>query len=151
MASLGEVLARVDASEVARGDFRVSGATNVDISDVTHDSRTVQRGSLFCCVPGEQRDGHDFAVEAAQAGATALLVEREVPGAHVTQVVVRDVRRSMGYVSAAFHQHPSRALTVVGANARACSARSRALAPHQRRPSCSARWHTNAQKARRPW
>ncbi|NBN96337.1 MAG: UDP-N-acetylmuramoyl-L-alanyl-D-glutamate--2,6-diaminopimelate ligase [Actinobacteria bacterium] len=114
MASLGEVLARVDASEVARGDFRVSGATNVDISDVTHDSRTVQRGSLFCCVPGEQRDGHDFAVEAAQAGATALLVEREVPGAHVTQVVVRDVRRSMGYVSAAFHQHPSRALTVVG-------------------------------------
>jgi len=114
MASLGEVLARVDASEVARGDYRVSGTTNVEITDVTHDSRTVQRGAMFCCVRGEERDGHDFAVQAVHSGASALLVEREVSGVEVTQVVVRDVRRAMGYVAAAFHQHPSRELTVVG-------------------------------------
>ncbi|NDF83299.1 MAG: UDP-N-acetylmuramoyl-L-alanyl-D-glutamate--2,6-diaminopimelate ligase, partial [Actinobacteria bacterium] len=114
MASLGEVLARVDASEVARGDYRVSGTTNGEITDVTHDSRTVQRGAMFCCVRGEERDGHDFAVQAVHSGASALLVEREVSGVEVTQVVVRDVRRAMGYVAAAFHQHPSRELTVVG-------------------------------------
>ncbi|NDH37434.1 MAG: hypothetical protein EBX76_05560, partial [Acidimicrobiia bacterium] len=95
MASLGEVLARVDASEVARGDYRVSGTTNVEITDVTHDSRTVQRGAMFCCVRGEERDGHDFAVQAVHSGASALLVEREVSGVEVTQVVVRDVRRAM--------------------------------------------------------
>lgn len=114
MASLGDVLARVDASERARAAVRVAGTTNVEITDVTHDSRTVQHGALFCCVRGEERDGHDFAAQAVHSGASALLVEREVGGVEVTQVVVRDVRRAMGYFAAAFHQHPSRDLTVVG-------------------------------------
>lgn len=114
MTSLGDVLARVDAGEAARGDYRVVGPTNVKITDVTHDSRAVQHGALFCCVRGEQRDGHDFAAQAVGSGATALLVEREVSGVEVTQVVVSDVRRAMGCLAAAFHEHPSRVLTVVG-------------------------------------
>ncbi len=83
------------------------------VTGVTHDSRLVVAGTLFCCVPGGTTDGHDFAATAVAAGATALLVERplDLP---VAQVVVRDARLAMGHLAAAFHGHPSRSLTMVG-------------------------------------
>jgi UDP-N-acetylmuramyl-tripeptide synthetase len=83
------------------------------ITDVTHDSRQVDVGALFCCVDGESADGHDFAQQAVNAGATALLVDRAL-GVDVPQIVVRDVRRSMGYLAAALRNFPSKRMRVVG-------------------------------------
>lgn len=80
---------------------------------MTHDSRQVTPGALFCCVPGTMTDGHAFAADAVALGATSLLVDHEVD-LDVTQIVVDDVRRSMGRVAAAFHGHPSDALDIVG-------------------------------------
>jgi len=68
---------------------------------------------LFCCLQGDHFDGHDFADEAARAGAVALLVSREVPVA-VPQVKVQNVRRTMAWLSAAFHGYPSQQLNVIG-------------------------------------
>jgi UDP-N-acetylmuramoyl-L-alanyl-D-glutamate--2,6-diaminopimelate ligase len=84
-----------------------------EVTGVVHDSRAVGPGDLFCCVPGERYDGHDFAPEAVRAGASALLVERPLP-VEVAQAVVADVRPAMAQVAAAFHGHPSRQLSVVG-------------------------------------
>ena len=112
--TLGNVLARVAASEVARGDYRVIGSTSVEVTDITHDSRVVRAGSIFCCVRGDNNDGHDFAVAAVAAGAVVIVVDHEVVGVDATQVVVTDVRRAMGHLAAAFYEHPSRSLTVVG-------------------------------------
>ncbi len=47
-------------------------------ADPVVDSRLVRAGSLFVAVPGEHVDGHDFAFAAVQAGAVAVLAEREV-------------------------------------------------------------------------
>jgi UDP-N-acetylmuramoyl-L-alanyl-D-glutamate--2,6-diaminopimelate ligase len=92
---------------------RIVGDPNVEVTGVVHDSRAVTAGSLFCCVPGERVDGHDFAAAAAAAGASALLCQRELP-VGVTQVIVRDVREAMGPVSAAFWHAPSNSLAIVG-------------------------------------
>ena len=94
----------------------VSGnPASVDVTAVTHDSRAVVPGALFCCVPGSVVDGHDFAATAVDAGAGALLVERRlgVDGLAV-QVVVADVRSTMASVAATFWGAPSRAMSVVG-------------------------------------
>ncbi|MCL1939079.1 MAG: Mur ligase family protein [Desulfovibrionaceae bacterium] len=40
------------------------------------DSRKVQPGNLFFCLPGEHVDGHDFAFAAAKAGAIAIVASR---------------------------------------------------------------------------
>ena len=40
------------------------------------DSRKVMPGNLFFCLPGERTDGHDFAVNAARAGASAIIASR---------------------------------------------------------------------------
>jgi UDP-N-acetylmuramoyl-L-alanyl-D-glutamate--2,6-diaminopimelate ligase len=110
---LGEVLA--DAAPVAPvvAAAAVRGDSQVRLETVVHDSRRVVAGALYCCVRGDHVDGHDFAAAAVDAGASALLVDHELP-LDVTQVIVSDTRRAMGPISAAFHGHPSRALTMVG-------------------------------------
>ena len=52
---------------------RRTGA-DTDISRVEYDSRKVLPGDLFCCIVGLLSDGHDFARQALEAGAVALLV-----------------------------------------------------------------------------
>ena len=84
-----------------------------EVKGVVHDSRAVSAGSLFCCIPGETADGHDFAPAAVEAGAVALLCERTVP-VDVVQAVVASTRLAMGPAAATFHGHPSRALDVIG-------------------------------------
>nr|WP_300145797.1 UDP-N-acetylmuramoyl-tripeptide--D-alanyl-D-alanine ligase [Propionicimonas sp.] len=57
--------------------------------DVVIDSRRVTPGSLFVALPGEHADGHDFAEPAADAGAGALLVTRQMP-LNIPQLIVPD-------------------------------------------------------------
>jgi len=101
--------------EGARGgpSLRVVGDGSVAVVDVTLDSRAVVPGSLFCCVRGQHRDGHDFAPGAVAAGAAALVVERVLP-LDVPQVVTSSVRDATGWLAAAAHGHPSDALLTVG-------------------------------------
>ena len=85
----------------------------VEVSGVVHDSRAVRDGSLFCCVRGARVDGHDLAAQARGAGAAALLCER-VLEVDLPQAVVESTRAAMGPVAAAFWDHPSRSVDVVG-------------------------------------
>jgi len=93
---------------------RLVGDAAAQVTSVTHDSRRVAPGTLFCCVVGERHDGHDFADAAVADGATALLVSRELPGLDVPQLVVPDVRPLLGPVAAAVLGDPSHRLSVVG-------------------------------------
>ena len=67
----------------------ISGDADVEVSDLTYDSRQVGRGALYFCVRGERADGHDFAPEAVERGATALVVDHPLDLA-VSQVTVAD-------------------------------------------------------------
>jgi len=89
------------------------GDPTVELLDATHDSRRAGPGVLFCCVPGEHHDGHDFAASAVAAGASAVLCSRRLDLA-VPQLVVDDPRAAMALAAAAVHHHPSDALTVIG-------------------------------------
>lgn len=40
------------------------------------DSRAVEPGDVFVCIPGEKVDGHDYALQALEKGAAALVVQR---------------------------------------------------------------------------
>lgn len=83
------------------------------VTDVVHDSRQVVAGALFCCIDGENVDGHAFAQQAIRSGATALVVDHVLP-LDAPQVVVRDVRMSMGLMAAALRNFPSTRMHVVG-------------------------------------
>ena len=93
---------------------RLTGDPSVHVTSVTHDSRRVVPGSLFCCVVGDLHDGHAFASGAVAAGAAALMVSRELPELGVPQLVVDEVRPMLGPVAAAVLGDPSHRLSVVG-------------------------------------
>jgi UDP-N-acetylmuramoyl-L-alanyl-D-glutamate--2,6-diaminopimelate ligase len=92
---------------------RVVGDDSVEISDLAYDSRRVGPGALFFCAPGENFDRHDFAPAAVEAGAVALVVERELD-LDVAQAVVPDARAAMAPLAARFWGDPTAELRVVG-------------------------------------
>ena len=92
---------------------RSVNAAPVDVTDLAYDARRVVPGALFVCVPGFRADGHDFASEAVERGAVALVVERELD-LPVPQLVVGDARTAMGLAADAFFGRPTRELDVVG-------------------------------------
>src|SRR6478609_10336937 len=104
---------RVDALAAEVLGARVVGYGSVGVVDLAYDSRKVRPGTLFFCFPGEKADGHDFAVGAVEAGAVALVVERELE-VDVVQVVVSDARAAMAPVAARFFGDPTDELRVVG-------------------------------------
>lgn len=106
---LDELLA--STSEIAVN--QIIGDAKVRVSDITHDSSKVSNGVLFCCIVGENVDGHNFAKVAAANGAAAILVERRIE-VEITQVVVSDVRSTMGYLAAELFNRPSEKLNVIG-------------------------------------
>ncbi|HEY5815132.1 MAG TPA: UDP-N-acetylmuramoyl-L-alanyl-D-glutamate--2,6-diaminopimelate ligase [Solirubrobacterales bacterium] len=103
-----EELAAVAGGAPVVGD----GATEVE--ELAYDSRRVRAGTLFFCVPGEKSDGHEFASAAVEAGAGALVVERELGELDVAQVVVPDARAAMAPMAARFYGDPTSELKVVG-------------------------------------
>jgi UDP-N-acetylmuramoyl-L-alanyl-D-glutamate--2,6-diaminopimelate ligase len=97
----------------ALGPVEVLGRAPVDVRDLAYDAGAVTAGAVFFCVPGSRADGHDFAAEAVERGAVALVVERPLP-APVPQLVVPDARAAMAPAAAEFFGHPTRELEVVG-------------------------------------
>jgi UDP-N-acetylmuramoyl-L-alanyl-D-glutamate--2,6-diaminopimelate ligase len=87
--------------------------TPVLVTDLAYDAALVTRGALFACVPGQRADGHDFAAQAVERGAVALLVERELD-LDTPQLVVPDARLGMALAADAFFGKPTRELEVAG-------------------------------------
>jgi UDP-N-acetylmuramoyl-L-alanyl-D-glutamate--2,6-diaminopimelate ligase len=85
----------------------------VEVRDLAYDTRTVAAGAAFFCVSGENADGHDFAAEAVERGAVALVVERAVEP-EVPQLVVPSARAAMATAADVFFGEPTRELEVAG-------------------------------------
>jgi UDP-N-acetylmuramoyl-L-alanyl-D-glutamate--2,6-diaminopimelate ligase len=88
-------------------------AAALEVTALAYDHRRVGPGTLFFCVPGHARDGHDFAADAVASGAAALVVERLL-GLGVPEVVVPSARAAMAPAAAAFYGDPSATLDVIG-------------------------------------
>ena len=86
---------------------------DAEITSVEYDSRKVRKGSLFCCMKGLVSDGHNFAAQAVEKGAAALIVEHLLP-LDVPQVVAPDGRVAMAHAAAAFYNHPEREMIMLG-------------------------------------
>ncbi|MGO4549104.1 UDP-N-acetylmuramoyl-L-alanyl-D-glutamate--2,6-diaminopimelate ligase [Paenibacillus sp. 2TAB23] len=92
---------------------RLIGDGETELSGVETDSRSIAAGQLFICLRGHTVDGHVFAPQAAEAGAAALIVERELNLA-IPQLVVRDCRLAMAIIANHFYGYPSNELKLIG-------------------------------------
>src|SRR6266576_7332297 len=97
----------------ALGAADVVGRAPVEVRDLAYDARVVVPGSLFFSVPGAVVDGHDFAPEAVERGAVALVVERPL-GLGVPEVLVPSSRVAMAQAADEFFGRPTEELQVAG-------------------------------------
>lgn len=95
------------------GKVRMIGNEETEILSLCSDSRQVQPGALFFCTPGLRMDAHDFAPQAVEKGAVALVVEHELP-IDVPQVLVEDVRMAISYAACEFYDNPSEKMLLIG-------------------------------------
>jgi UDP-N-acetylmuramoyl-L-alanyl-D-glutamate--2,6-diaminopimelate ligase len=107
---LAELLGEVEGLRV------VGDVTGVLVTGCTHDSRAVRSGDLYAALPGARAHGADFALQAVEAGAVAVLTDEagaaQVHG--VPALVARAPRSVLGDVASWVHGHPSQALSVLG-------------------------------------
>jgi len=95
----------------------VKGNTDYEITGLAYDSRQVKEGYLFVCICGYRQDGHKFIPQALASGAGVVVAEREEAAdkyPEITRIIVPDSRLALAYLGAAFYQHPSRKLKLIG-------------------------------------
>ncbi|USG67556.1 UDP-N-acetylmuramoyl-L-alanyl-D-glutamate--2,6-diaminopimelate ligase [Brevibacillus ruminantium] len=91
----------------------VIGEDSIEITSLTADSRKVKPGCLFVCLTGFTVDGHQYAAQAVENGAVAILAEKDVD-VPATVVRVPDTRRAMAMLADRFYGSPTRQLKVIG-------------------------------------
>ncbi len=78
---------------------KITGA-DVDINKISIDTRSLQAGDLYLAIKGDKFDGNDFVEQAEQAGAAALLLERNVDPP-LPKIIVPDTRLALAKIAGA--------------------------------------------------
>lgn len=95
----------------------IQGSVDREVTQVIYDSRKVSPGCVFVCIEGANFDSHEFAAQAVEKGAGALVVSKEVKGVEngsVTVIRVEDTRYALAHISAAYFGHPAEKLSIIG-------------------------------------
>ena len=77
--------------EVVDGSFGFP--SDIEVSSVCTDTRAIKAGCVFIALKGENFDGHDFAAQATELGAEAVITERPIENAKC--IVVDSTRRAL--------------------------------------------------------
>ena len=94
----------------------LAGSLDTEITSLVYDSRKIKPGSIFVCIAGTVRDGHDFIPEMMGKGAVAFVVERDdielVEG--FTYILVENTRIALAELAAAYFDYPAEKLKTIG-------------------------------------
>ena len=85
---------------------------NLEISQVTSDSRQITPGCLFVCISGARFDGHSVAGQALEEGAAAVVCEKDLGLDH--QLLVEDSREAYGILCGNFYGNPAKKMKLIG-------------------------------------
>lgn len=85
---------------------------NVEVEDITCDSRRVKSGYAFVCINGFNLDGHKYAMSAEAAGASIVIAEKTTGAKN--EMIVADTHEAYAVMSANFFGNPADKLKLVG-------------------------------------
>lgn len=88
-----------------------------EVEAVCFDTRAVKPNSVFVAIKGTDRDGHDYLLQAIEAGAMALVVENKskVPADYPYLVIeIPDTRAALDMLASRFYEYPSQQLFCIG-------------------------------------
>ena len=80
---------------------------NIDIKGISYNSNKISKGDIFVCMRGEHVDGHNFAADAVEKGAVAIMAETKLD-INVPQIIVASTEQSLAPLADNFYQSPSK-------------------------------------------
>ena len=94
-------------------EHKTKNFQDVDITGMSYNSQLTKKGDIFLCIRGEMSDGHRYAQDAVDKGAAAIFCEEEL-NINCPQIIVKDTKRTMAAIAAAFYNEPSKELNLIG-------------------------------------
>ena len=85
---------------------------NLEVNNITDDSRKVNAGDLFVCINGPVADGHNYAKAAVQNGAALVISERDL--GLENQIIVDDTHKVFASICGNWFNNPQNKLKVIG-------------------------------------
>ncbi len=94
----------------------LQGTLDKDVADIAYDSRKVVRDGMFVAIEGTVVDGHTFIDSAVSAGASVIVVEKEITAGaeNITVLLVKNAREALSLMSAAYFEYPAEKMITVG-------------------------------------
>lgn len=93
----------------------LQGETDREISTLVYDSRKITKDSVFVCIVGAVSDGHAYLDQAAEKGAAAVIVQKDVTMPEgITVIKTADTRLALAQTAAAYFGHPAEELITIG-------------------------------------
>lgn len=99
-------------SELLRNVEYKGKIEDIEVKDVTSDSRRVETGSVFVCIKGGNIDGHEYAAAAKRSGAAWIVAERDTGVEQ--QIIVENSRAAYAVMCANINQNPSEKMKLIG-------------------------------------
>jgi UDP-N-acetylmuramoyl-L-alanyl-D-glutamate--2,6-diaminopimelate ligase len=97
------------------GYKEIYGSASIDIKNLSVNSKSVLRDSLFIAIRGFRYDGRNFIEEAVSNGAAALIVQKKVnTPSSITQIVVDNTRKVLPILCRNFYGNPSKSFKLIG-------------------------------------
>ncbi|MGQ8364800.1 UDP-N-acetylmuramoyl-tripeptide--D-alanyl-D-alanine ligase [Glaciecola sp. 1036] len=90
------------ASQI-KGRLSTDSVSEMQVNQVSTDTRTLSSGDLFFALVGENFDGHEYLVIALEKGASALVVSKPV-NSPLPTIMVEDTKIALGLLGAAVKQ-----------------------------------------------
>jgi len=99
-------------------DVMTSSYPDIELSEMTLDSREVSEGYVFVALKGTNEHGLKYAVAAEQSGAVAVLWDHDetvkVPKLSIPLIAIKDLPASLGGIAARLYDHSGQPLQIVG-------------------------------------
>lgn len=90
------------------------GNIDIKVSGIAFNSRDVKPGNVFVCISGFKTDGHQYAQDALERGAVAIVAERELEEVAATQVVVKNSRLALAHMAGVYYDYPFKKFCLIG-------------------------------------
>ena len=86
---------------------------DIDVTGISYNSKTTKKGDIFICLRGEHVDGHNFAADAVDLGAVAIMCETKLD-INVPQIIVASTEQSIAPLANVFYHKPSGGVNLIG-------------------------------------
>lgn len=87
---------------------------NIEINDISYNSKTTKSGDIFVCLVGEKTDGHKFAKMAEEKGAVAIMAQQKIDELNIPILLVKDTQKTIADLAGILFNFPSKKLNLVG-------------------------------------